>query len=77
MNRKQNINRKLKMQIVGSGLTNYQIELEAGIPLTKLSRFIHGCAIPSEEEKERIAKTLDTDPSELFQPVSLIPVEAD
>ena len=66
MNRKRNINRKLKMRVAGSGFNNYEIELDANIPLTKLSRIIHGAARASEEEKERIAQTLGTTVQELF-----------
>jgi len=60
------MNRDLKMVIAGSGMTNYQIELKAGIPLTKLSRIIHGAAQPSEAEKAGLAKILGKPVQELF-----------
>ena len=60
------MNRGLKMVIAGSGMTNYQIELKAGIPLTKLSRIIHGAAHPSEAEKANLAKILGKSEQELF-----------
>ena len=60
------MNRELKMVIAGSGLTNYQIEQRADIPLTKLSRIIHGAGRPTEEEMDRIARVLGKSPRELF-----------
>ena len=60
------MNRDLKMVIAGSGMTNYQIELKAGLPLTKLSRIIHGAAEPSGSEKEAIARAIGKKVAELF-----------
>jgi len=65
------MNRKLKMTVAGSGLTNYQIELEAGIPLTKLSRIIHEATQPTDHEKVSISKVLRVPSEELF-PVTLV-----
>lgn len=59
-------NRNLKKAVAGSDKTNYQIELEGGLPLTKLSRIIHGAAQPSESEKDAIARALGTKVTELF-----------
>jgi len=60
------MNRDLKMVIAGSGMTNYQVELKAGIPLTKLSRIIHGAIQPSGEEKESIARVLGVPMDSVF-----------
>lgn len=60
------MNRALKMNIAGSGLTNYQVELRADIPLTKLSRIIHGATRPTAEEMERIAGVLGKSTQDLF-----------
>ncbi len=60
------MNRDLKMVIAGSSMTNYQIELKAGIPLTKLSRIIHGAVQPSESEKAELAEILGKSVQELF-----------
>jgi len=60
------MNRVLKMVIAGSDLTNYQIEQRAKIPLTKLSRIIHGAAQPSEIEKAGLAEILGKPVQELF-----------
>ena len=62
------MNRNLKMIVAGSGMTGYQIELKAEIPLTKLSRIIHGAVQPSEAEKDAIARALDVDVAEIFTP---------
>ncbi|MCH7498528.1 MAG: helix-turn-helix transcriptional regulator [Nitrospinae bacterium] len=64
------MNRHLKMIVAGSEMTAYQIELEAGIPLTKLSRIIHGAIQPSEEEKDSIAGVLGVPVQDLFNPSS-------
>ena len=54
----KNTNWILKGAVAGSGKTNYEVEMKAGLPLTKLSRIIHGVAQPSEPEKEAITKAL-------------------
>ena len=51
-------NKALQGEVAVSDKTNYQIELEADIPLTKLSRIIHGAAQASEAGKEAIARAL-------------------
>ena len=59
-------NHNLKAAVALSELTNYQIELKADIPLTKLSRIIHGAVRPSEEEITKISQVLGKTPTELF-----------
>lgn len=59
-------NKKLKMVMAGSDMTNYELELKANLPLTKLSRIIHGAVEPSQSEKEAIAQALNKPIAELF-----------
>ena len=59
-------NKALQGEVAISDKTNYQIELEADIPLTKLSRIIHGAIQPSETEMEAIARALDVDKPKIF-----------
>ena len=67
-------NKALQGEVAISDKTNYQIELEADLPLTKLSRIIHGAAQPSEAEKDAIARALDVDVVEIFTPSDAVPV---
>ena len=60
------MNRDLKMVIAGSGLTNYEIELKAGLPLTKLSRLIHGATQPNEDEMKAVAEVLGVRVGDIF-----------
>jgi len=59
-------NKALQGKVAISDKTNYQIELEADLPLTKLSRIIHGAAQPSEAEMEAIARALDVPVHSVF-----------
>jgi len=59
-------NKALQGKVAISDKTNYQIELEADLPLTKLSRIIHGATQPSESEKDAIARALDVDKPKIF-----------
>lgn len=60
------MNRNLKMMVAGSGMRSYEIEREADLPFTKLSRIIYEIAQPTKEEMERIAQTLGTTVPEIF-----------
>ena len=60
-------NKELQGAAACSDKANYEIEIEAKLPLTKLSRIIHGAIQPSEEEKEAIANALGVKVGEIFQ----------
>lgn len=48
-------------------LRHYEVAAQAGIPETKLSRFINGRAQLSQDEMRRLAKVLDASPAWLFE----------
>jgi hypothetical protein len=56
----------LKISIIKSGLRNDQVERQAKIPLTKLSRFISGALDPKPDEAERVASVLGKKIEEIF-----------
>ena len=66
-------NKVLQGEVAISDKTNYQIELEADLPLTKLSRIIHGAAQPSEAENDAVSRALDVDVAEIFTPSDPVP----
>lgn len=60
-------NRKLKVKIVESGLTQCVVAGKLGLREERISNFIHGRRNPTTDEKTRLAAFLNCDAGELFE----------
>lgn len=60
------MNINLKLALIQSGQTQFEIAHQVGISETRLSRLVRGRLPPSEEEAKRIARILRVSPTQLF-----------
>ncbi len=60
------MNEKLRNVRVLKRLTQYDIQMRAGIPQCKISLIERGYLQPKEEEKKRLAKALGVRPEEIW-----------
>ena len=66
------MNLRLKMAILQKFRTQQEFSLAAGIGETMISKFVRGFKIPSEAQKEAMAKALNMPVEELFEPKEAI-----
>ena len=60
------MNIPLRIALIKANRKIYEVEREAKLPQSKLSKIIHQVVEPTEDEKERLAKLLRKPVSELF-----------
>ena len=60
------MNKILRSAFIEEDRKIYEVEREADLPQSKLSKIIHQVVEPTEDEKERIAKSLKRQASDLF-----------
>lgn len=60
------MNKTLRSAFIEEGRKIYEVEREADLPQSKLSKIIHQVVEPTEDEKERIAKSLKRSSCDLF-----------
>lgn len=59
-------NLPLKLAIVGSGLTQYEVARKCGLHETRLSQLVTLRVKPTEHEKEALSRVLGRDKNDLF-----------
>ena len=61
------MNRRLKIKILESGLSQVEVADAVRLSETKFSRIVRGRVHPSEAEKKKIARILKCEVSDIFQ----------
>ena len=67
------MNIELKKALIDRRVPAYRSAFDANLNPTKLSKFISGLAIPTKDEKERLAEVLKRPTDELFPQPNPIP----
>jgi transcriptional regulator with XRE-family HTH domain len=60
------MNIKLKLALIQSGRSQFEVAQQLGISETRLSRLVRGRLPPSDDEAKRIARILRVSPTQLF-----------
>jgi len=63
-------NRNVILALLDNRLTQRELARRSGVHETRLSLMVNGRLVPSESEADRIAKTLNRKPFELFKQIA-------